>query len=92
MLDRAKALLLRTLDVLAAEIDAGIPIVVLEPSCATVFRDELLNLFPKNERAQKLARQTFLLSEFLESKAPDFRSFPNCLAKRWSTATATTNR
>ena len=37
-----------------------------------MFRDELLNLFPKDERAQKLARQTFLLSEFLESKAPDF--------------------
>jgi Fe-S oxidoreductase len=49
--------------------------VVLEPSCAAVFRDELLNLFPRDERAQKLSRQTFLLSEFLEKKAGHF-SFP----------------
>jgi Fe-S oxidoreductase len=31
-----------------------------------VFRDELLNFFPHDQRAQALARQTFLLSEFLE--------------------------
>jgi Fe-S oxidoreductase len=73
MLDRAKRLLLKTLDVLALEIDGGIPIVVLEPSCAAVFRDELHNLFPNDERAHRLSRQTFLLSEFLEKKAADFR-------------------
>jgi Fe-S oxidoreductase len=44
----------------------------LEPSCVAVFRDELLNLFPHDERAQALSRQTFLLSEFLESHAKDF--------------------
>jgi FAD/FMN-containing dehydrogenase/Fe-S oxidoreductase len=73
MLDRAKRLLIQTLDTLAPEIDAGTPIVVLEPSCAAVFRDELINLFPQNERAQKLSRQTFLLSEFLETQAPHFQ-------------------
>jgi Fe-S oxidoreductase len=72
MLDRAKKLLLETLDVLDSEIAAGIPVVVLEPSCAAVFRDELLNLFPKDQRAQKLSQQTFLLSEFLEKKAKHF--------------------
>jgi Fe-S oxidoreductase len=72
LLDRAKKLLLEILDMLEVEIQAGIPIVVLEPSCASVFRDELVNLFPKNERAQKLSRQVFLLSEFLEKKAPHF--------------------
>jgi FAD/FMN-containing dehydrogenase/Fe-S oxidoreductase len=72
MLDRAKKLLLQTLDVLDSEIEAGIPIVVLEPSCAAVFRDELLNLFPEDDRARKLSQQTFLLSEFLEKKAQDF--------------------
>src|SRR5208283_880572 len=45
MLDRAKRLLHEILDTLETEIEQGIPIVVLEPSCATVFRDELLNLF-----------------------------------------------
>ena len=76
MLDRAKRLLRQILDTLANEIEAGIPMVVLEPSCAAVFRDELINLFPKDERAHKLSRQTFLLSEFLEKKATHFQ-LPN---------------
>jgi Fe-S oxidoreductase len=38
-----------------------------------VFRDELRNLFPTDARADKLRTQTFLLSEFLERHAPDFR-------------------
>ncbi|MFZ1129206.1 MAG: FAD-linked oxidase C-terminal domain-containing protein [Terriglobales bacterium] len=72
MLDRAKSLLLQIMDELLPEIEAGTPIVVLEPSCATVFRDELTNLFPKDERAQALSKQVFLLSEFLEQRAKDF--------------------
>jgi Fe-S oxidoreductase len=72
MLDRAKSLLLDIMDELLPEIEAGIPIVVLEPSCAAVFRDELTNLFPKDERARALSRQVFLLSEFLEQHAKDF--------------------
>ena len=62
----------QTLDVLDSEIAAGLPIVVLEPSCAAVFRDELVNLFPNDERARRLSQQTFLLSEFLEKKAKHF--------------------
>ncbi len=73
MLDRAKGLLLHIMDELLPEIEAGTPIVVLEPSCASVFRDELANLFPKDERAQALSKQVFLLSEFLELQAKDFR-------------------
>ncbi len=72
MLDRAKNLLLEIMDELLPEIEAGIPIVVLEPSCAAVFRDELTNLFPKDERARALSRQVVLLSEFLERHAQDF--------------------
>jgi FAD/FMN-containing dehydrogenase/Fe-S oxidoreductase len=72
MLDRAKGLLLQILDVLSPEIEAGIPLVVLEPSCAAVFRDELINLFPNDDRAQRLSKQTFLLSEFLEKHARHF--------------------
>ncbi len=67
MLGRAQSLLLQILDELSPEIEAGIPIVGLEPSCVAVFRDELLNLFPHDKRAQALSRQTFLLSEFLEA-------------------------
>jgi len=72
MLGRAKILLLDIMDELLPEIEAGIPIVVLEPSCAAVFRDELTNLFPKDERARALSQQVFLLSEFLEQHAKDF--------------------
>jgi len=80
MLDRAKSLLIKVLDTLTNEIDIGIPIVVLEPSCAAVFRDELLNFFPQDERAHKLARQTYLLSEFLEKRVADFE-LPKLSAK-----------
>jgi FAD/FMN-containing dehydrogenase/Fe-S oxidoreductase len=68
MLDRAQSLLLKILDELFPEIEAGIPIVGLEPSCVAVFRDELINLYPQDKRAQALSRQTFLLSEFLEAQ------------------------
>jgi FAD/FMN-containing dehydrogenase/Fe-S oxidoreductase len=68
MLDRAQSLLRRILDELSPEIEAGIPVVGLEPSCVAVFRDELVNLFPHDERAQALSGQTFLLSEFLETR------------------------
>jgi FAD/FMN-containing dehydrogenase/Fe-S oxidoreductase len=72
LLDKAKEYLQRIMGVLGAQIDAGLPIVVLEPSCASVFRDELRNLFPLDERAMKLRSQTFLLSEFLERMAPNY--------------------
>jgi FAD/FMN-containing dehydrogenase/Fe-S oxidoreductase len=72
MLDRAKDYLKNVMDVLSAQIDVGVPIVVLEPSCASVFRDELYNLFPTDARAARLRIQTFLLSEFLEHHAPGY--------------------
>jgi FAD/FMN-containing dehydrogenase/Fe-S oxidoreductase len=72
MLERAKNLLWQVMDELYVEIESGTPIVVLEPSCAAVFRDELTNLFPKDERAHALSKQVFVLSEFLEKYAQDF--------------------
>ena len=72
MLDTAKKYLRRILRFFQEQIDAGLPIVVLEPSCASVFRDELGNLFPSDERARRLRNQTFLLSEFLERRAPAY--------------------
>jgi Fe-S oxidoreductase len=58
---------------LKEEIKDGVPIVGLEPSCVAVFRDELHNLFPRNEEASRLSKQVFTLAEFLEKKAPDFK-------------------
>jgi Fe-S oxidoreductase len=72
LLDQAKQYLQKIMSTLSAQIDAGIPLVVLEPSCASVFRDELRNLFPTDARATKLRAQTFLLSEFLERQAPGY--------------------
>ena len=55
------------------DVEPGLPVVVLEPGCASVFRDELRNLFPADPRAMRLASQTFLLGEFLEQHAPGYR-------------------
>ncbi len=72
MLPLAKRLLQKTLRSLRMEISAGIPFVGLEPSCVAVFRDELLNLFPNDAAARKLASQFFLLSEFLQREGKTF--------------------
>jgi Fe-S oxidoreductase len=73
MLDEAKNYLVRILQALGPQIDAGLPVVVLEPSCASVFRDELVNLLPNAARAKKLRAQTFLLCEFLAHHAPGYK-------------------
>jgi Fe-S oxidoreductase len=65
MLDLAKGRLLRILDRLRPEIREGIPIVGLEPSCISVFRDELPNLLVNDPDALRLSRQAFTLDEFL---------------------------
>jgi len=80
-LDQARKYLLGILERLGPQIDAGMPFVVLEPSCASVFRDELTNFFPANERAQRLAKQTFLLSEMLAHQAPGYRP-PNLAGRQ----------
>ncbi|HEV8581416.1 MAG TPA: FAD-linked oxidase C-terminal domain-containing protein [Thermoanaerobaculia bacterium] len=72
MLDLAKRQLRQILDALRDDIRAGTPVVGLEPSCVAVFRDELVNLFPEDEDAQRLSRQTFLLSEFLVQEKERF--------------------
>jgi FAD/FMN-containing dehydrogenase/Fe-S oxidoreductase len=64
-LHQAKHNLDEILNVLRPQITAGTPMVVLEPSCASVFRDELTSLLPNDEDARRLRQQTFILSEFL---------------------------
>ena len=79
-LDTAKRWLRRTLTALEPQIRAGVPMLVLEPSCAAVFRDELPNLFPDDELALRLSRSTHTLSELLEAHAPGWT--PPRLARR----------
>ncbi len=76
MLDAAKAHLVEILGALRKPIEAGVPIVVLEPSCASVFRDELHQFFPRHQDARRLREQTFLLSELLADHAPDYAPPP----------------
>jgi Fe-S oxidoreductase len=73
MLDRARRELLKIIRVLRPEIEQGRPIVVLEPSCASVFRDEMTSLLWGNVDASRLRNQVFLLSEFLQKKIDDYR-------------------
>ena len=53
-------------------IDGDLPFIFLEPSCASVFKDELLEFFPHDPRARRLSRQVWLLADWLASQAPDF--------------------
>ncbi|HSA89498.1 MAG TPA: FAD-binding and (Fe-S)-binding domain-containing protein [Burkholderiales bacterium] len=69
MLDEAKRALERVLEVLGPRLDAGVPVVVLEPGCLSVFRDELRRLVPGAERAARLAAQAVSLSEILKKKS-----------------------
>jgi FAD/FMN-containing dehydrogenase/Fe-S oxidoreductase len=72
-LDMAKSYLDRNLAALAPYIDAGTPMVVLEPSCCSVFRDEMHNLMPESRAATRLTENTFTLSEFLENKVNGYK-------------------
>ncbi len=71
-LTEARAYLEDAMEKLAPAIDAGAPVVFLEPSCASVFRDELRNFFPDDSRANRLREQSYLLADFLLKNAPDF--------------------
>jgi Fe-S oxidoreductase/FAD/FMN-containing dehydrogenase len=64
MLDLAKRQLRRILAALGPDADAGVPVVVLEPSCLAAFRDELPNLLP-GDAATRLAGRARSLAELL---------------------------
>jgi Fe-S oxidoreductase len=54
------------------QIDAGLPFIFLEPSCASVFKDELLELFLNDPRAKQLSSQVWLLADWLSTQAPEW--------------------
>jgi Fe-S oxidoreductase len=73
MLGLARRQLRQILDALRPQIEAGIPVVAIEPSCGAVFRDELMQLFPDDEDAKRLNRLTCSLAELLQREASDWR-------------------
>lgn len=76
MLDAARALWRETMTSLRSEIERGTPIIGLEPACVSAFHDELPGLFAADAHAQKLSKQTFFFSDFLEKYAP-YASMPH---------------
>jgi FAD/FMN-containing dehydrogenase/Fe-S oxidoreductase len=72
MLTLAERTLRDTLETLSEPIASGVPVLVLEPSCASVFRDELRKLLPHDEHARRLVSQTVVLDELLDRHAPDW--------------------
>jgi FAD/FMN-containing dehydrogenase/Fe-S oxidoreductase len=64
-LDQAKGLWRHTLEHLRPQIEAGTPIVGLEPACVSAFRDELPALFPDDPAARRLSGNAVLFTEFI---------------------------
>ncbi|MEU2051823.1 FAD-binding and (Fe-S)-binding domain-containing protein [Streptomyces bungoensis] len=71
-LDRARAVLRRTLDVMEPVLRAGAPVVVLEPSCAAALRGDLPELLHDDPRAARLAAAVRTFAETLEEHAPEW--------------------
>ena len=67
-LERAREQLAAILDGFHAALPPEAQVIVLEPSCLSVFRDELLRLFPDDERAGDLASRAMTLSSCLTER------------------------
>ncbi len=61
----AKRRITRSLKVLAPHLEAGTPIVGLEPSCTTVLRRDAVELLHDDPRAEALTASTFTFAELL---------------------------
>ncbi|OEV05084.1 FAD-binding and (Fe-S)-binding domain-containing protein [Streptomyces oceani] len=71
-LDQARTVMRRTLDRMGPALDAGLPITVLEPSCAGALRTDLPELLSDDPRAERLAESVHTFAETLEEHAPDW--------------------
>jgi FAD/FMN-containing dehydrogenase/Fe-S oxidoreductase len=71
MLEAARHSLQQLLAVLDGDLRRGTPIVVLEPACLSVFREELPMMLPHHEQAMRLSAQSLLLADFLQQHAPE---------------------
>ncbi|WP_031062491.1 FAD-binding and (Fe-S)-binding domain-containing protein [Streptomyces sp. NRRL F-5527] len=71
-LDRARAVLGRTLDLLEPVLATDAPLVVLEPSCAAALRTDAPELLHDDPRAARLASRVLTFAETLETYAPDW--------------------
>jgi Fe-S oxidoreductase len=65
LLNDAKKVAARNIELLAPYANAGIPIIGTEPSCILTLRDEYIDLLPGNEDAQAIASHSYMIDEFL---------------------------
>ncbi len=68
-LDGARRQLRRSLQALKPAVQAGIPIVGLEPSCTAVLRSDITELLPADPRARQVRAATRTLAELLAGDA-----------------------
>jgi len=68
-LDKAKKQLQGILDNFYSQLPAGAQVIVLEPSCLSVFKDELHRLFPNDTRAQDLGSRSKTIAELLSEQS-----------------------
>ncbi|MFJ4539223.1 FAD-binding and (Fe-S)-binding domain-containing protein [Streptomyces tibetensis] len=69
-LDRARAVMRRTLDLMEPVLETDSPVVVLEPSCAAALRTDVPELLHDDPRAARLAAKVLTFAETLERHAP----------------------
>ncbi|HEY8434322.1 MAG TPA: FAD-binding and (Fe-S)-binding domain-containing protein [Sphingomicrobium sp.] len=74
-LDEAKQRFEQIFAAMRPEIDAGTPVIVLEPACASAFKDELLNLMPERREAKRLAAQVHYIADFVAAQTRRFPQF-----------------
>ncbi len=71
LLTEAKRLARHNLEVLAPYAEQGIPIIGLEPSCVSAIKDEYLEFFPDDPRAEVLAEGTHMIEAYLTQERSD---------------------
>jgi FAD/FMN-containing dehydrogenase/Fe-S oxidoreductase len=72
-LDRARRVMRRALDRMEPSLDADLPVVVLEPSCAAALTTDLPELLGDDPRAARLAASVRTFAQILEERSPQWQ-------------------
>jgi FAD/FMN-containing dehydrogenase/Fe-S oxidoreductase len=71
LINQARGAARRMVDHLAPWVEAGLPVVGLEPSSLLTLRDEYFSLLPGDARVSQLAEKAFTFEEFVANLAQD---------------------
>ena len=74
-LDEAKQRFERIFAAMHEEIEAGTPVLVAEPACASAFKDELPNLMAGRAEAKRLSTQVHYIADFIAANIERFPKF-----------------